>query len=97
LWINGQIKDELDVFAKEATLTKAKQINKLASCFWRSELGSFICSLLKMFLLVFFDLSLSQVHHDPVRAISIGQKVEDLLANPENKEWLLVSAELYGG
>jgi alanyl-tRNA synthetase len=50
-----------------------------------------------MFLLVFFNLSLSQVHHDPVRAISIGQKVEDLLANPENKEWLLVSAELYGG
>jgi hypothetical protein len=43
------------------------------------------------------SLSLSQVHHDPVRAISIGQKVEDLLANPENKEWLLVSAELYEG
>jgi alanyl-tRNA synthetase len=47
---------------------------------------------------LFSSISLSlRSHHDPVRAISIGQKVEDLLANPENKEWLLVSAELYGG
>jgi alanyl-tRNA synthetase len=31
--VNGQIKDELDVFAKEATLTEAKHINNLQAVF----------------------------------------------------------------
>ncbi|KAE8808936.1 Alanyl-tRNA synthetase, mitochondrial [Hordeum vulgare] len=34
---------------------------------------------------------------DLVRVVSIGGKVEDLLANPESKEWLSISTELCGG
>ncbi|KAE8780576.1 hypothetical protein D1007_46268 [Hordeum vulgare] len=33
---------------------------------------------------------------DLVRVVSIGSKVEDLLANPESKEWLSISTELCG-
>ncbi|KAI4994378.1 hypothetical protein ZWY2020_029426, partial [Hordeum vulgare] len=33
---------------------------------------------------------------DLVRVVSIGRKVEDLLANPESKEWLSISTELCG-
>lgn len=32
-----------------------------------------------------------------MRVVSIGRKVDDLLADPENEEWLSVSAELCGG
>ncbi|KAJ9678379.1 hypothetical protein PVL29_020528 [Vitis rotundifolia] len=38
-----------------------------------------------------------EVYPDPVRVLTIGQKVEDLLADPDNEEWLSVSAELCGG
>ncbi|XP_044964539.1 alanine--tRNA ligase-like [Hordeum vulgare subsp. vulgare] len=34
---------------------------------------------------------------DLVRVVSIGRKVEDLLANPQSKEWLSISTELCGG
>ncbi|KAL6982568.1 alanine--tRNA ligase [Sarracenia purpurea var. burkii] len=37
-----------------------------------------------------------EVYPDPVRVVSIGREVEDLLANPENEEWLSISAELWG-
>ncbi|KAM3705712.1 hypothetical protein ACJW31_03G100300 [Castanea mollissima] len=70
--VNEQIKAELDVFAKEATLAEAKRINGLRAVF-------------------------GEVYPDPVRVVAIGQKVEDLLANPENDEWLSISAELCGG
>ncbi|XP_073314495.1 alanine--tRNA ligase-like [Primulina huaijiensis] len=38
-----------------------------------------------------------EVYPDPVRVVSIGKKVEDLLANPDNEDWLSISAELCGG
>ncbi|KAH6815377.1 Alanyl-tRNA synthetase [Perilla frutescens var. frutescens] len=38
-----------------------------------------------------------EVYPDPVRVVSVGRKVDDLLANPESEEWLSISAELCGG
>ncbi|KAK2664774.1 hypothetical protein Ddye_003348 [Dipteronia dyeriana] len=70
--VNEQIKAELDVFAKEATLADAKRINGLRAVF-------------------------GEVYPDPVRVVSIGRKVEDLLSDPENQEWSSISAELCGG
>ena len=70
--VTEQIKAELDVFAKEATLTDAKGIKGLRAVF-------------------------GEVYPDPVRVVSIGQKVEDLLADPENDKWSSISAELCGG
>ncbi|WCJ40033.1 Alanine--tRNA ligase [Euphorbia peplus] len=70
--VNNQIKAELEVYAKEATLSEAKQINGLRAVF-------------------------GEVYPDPVRVVSIGQKVEELLADPDNKDWLSISAELCGG
>jgi hypothetical protein len=40
---------------------------------------------------------LLQIYPDPVRVVSVGCKVEDLLANPESEEWLSISTELCGG
>ncbi|BAT91088.1 hypothetical protein VIGAN_06239400 [Vigna angularis var. angularis] len=70
--VNEQIKAELDVSAKEATLADAKRINGLRAVF-------------------------GEVYPDPVRVVSIGQKVEDLLADPDNEKWLSISSELCGG
>ncbi|OAY52220.1 alanine--tRNA ligase [Manihot esculenta] len=70
--VNDQIKAELEVSAKEATLSEAKRINGLRAVF-------------------------GEVYPDPVRVVAIGRKVEDLLADPENNEWLSISAELCGG
>lgn len=41
--------------------------------------------------------SLLQIYPDPVRIVSIGKKVEDLLENPDKEDWLEYSAELCGG
>ncbi|MBA0613958.1 hypothetical protein Godav_014308, partial [Gossypium davidsonii] len=38
-----------------------------------------------------------EVYPDPVRVVAVGKKVEDLLADPENKEWSSISSELCGG
>ncbi|PPD67625.1 hypothetical protein GOBAR_DD35495 [Gossypium barbadense] len=58
--VNEQIKAELDVYSKEATLAEAKRINGLRAVF-------------------------GEVYPDPVRVVAIGRKVEELLANPENR------------
>ncbi|XP_010273668.1 PREDICTED: alanine--tRNA ligase [Nelumbo nucifera] len=70
--VNKQIRDELNVFAKEVNLADAKRIAGLRAVF-------------------------GEVYPDPVRVVAIGGKVEDLLANPDNKEWLSISTELCGG
>ncbi|GAB4832081.1 hypothetical protein Ancab_006101 [Ancistrocladus abbreviatus] len=70
--VNDQIKAELDVYAKEVTLSDAKRINGLRAVF-------------------------GEIYPDPVRVVSIGKKVDNLLADPDNAEWLSYSAELYGG
>ncbi|KMT06835.1 hypothetical protein BVRB_7g159900 [Beta vulgaris subsp. vulgaris] len=38
-----------------------------------------------------------EIYPDPVRIVSIGKKVEDLLENPDKEDWLEYSAELCGG
>ncbi|URD94289.1 DHHA1 domain [Musa troglodytarum] len=70
--VNQQIKDELNVYASEATLAAAKQIVGLRAVF-------------------------GEIYPDPVRVVSIGHKVEDLLQDPDNNEWLSISTELCGG
>eukprot|EP00262_Sarcandra_glabra_P004427 TRINITY_DN1544_c0_g3_i1.p1 TRINITY_DN1544_c0_g3~~TRINITY_DN1544_c0_g3_i1.p1 ORF type:complete len:1000 (+),score=224.20 TRINITY_DN1544_c0_g3_i1:2-3001(+) len=70
--VNKQIKDELNVFASEASLADAKRIVGLRAVF-------------------------GEVYPDPVRVVSIGRKVEDLLSSPDNTEWLSISTELCGG
>ncbi|PIA45927.1 hypothetical protein AQUCO_01600281v1 [Aquilegia coerulea] len=72
LIVTKQIEDELDVFAREATLTDAKSIVGLRAVF-------------------------GEVYPDPVRVVAIGRKVEELLADPNNNEWLSISTELCGG
>uniref|UniRef100_A0A1D1Y3G5 Alanine--tRNA ligase n=1 Tax=Anthurium amnicola TaxID=1678845 RepID=A0A1D1Y3G5_9ARAE len=70
--VNQQIKEELDVFSSEATLTAAKSVVGLRAVF-------------------------GEVYPDPVRVVSIGRRVEELLLDPNNKEWLSISTELCGG
>jgi len=38
-----------------------------------------------------------EVYPDPVRVVSVGRPVEDLLANPEHADWLSLSIEFCGG
>eukprot|EP00268_Persea_americana_P036897 TRINITY_DN3643_c0_g1_i1.p1 TRINITY_DN3643_c0_g1~~TRINITY_DN3643_c0_g1_i1.p1 ORF type:complete len:1003 (+),score=232.52 TRINITY_DN3643_c0_g1_i1:69-3077(+) len=70
--VNQQIKDELDVYGREANLVDAKRIVGLRAVF-------------------------GEVYPDPVRVVSVGRKVEDLLSDPDNKDWLSISTELCGG
>lgn len=70
--VNKQIKDELEVYAKEASLMESKRIMGLRAVF-------------------------GEVYPDPVRLVSIGRPVEDLLVDPENPEWASFSTEFCGG
>ncbi|KAL6001807.1 hypothetical protein ACLOJK_041785 [Asimina triloba] len=38
-----------------------------------------------------------EVYPDPVRVVSIGRNVKEILTDPENKQWLSISTELCGG
>ncbi|XP_074591798.1 alanine--tRNA ligase-like isoform X1 [Curcuma longa] len=70
--VNQQIKDELEVYASEASLAAAKHINGLRAVF-------------------------GEIYPDPVRVVSIGRKVDDMLQDPDNQEWLSISTEFCGG
>ncbi|CAO2824072.1 unnamed protein product [Amaranthus hypochondriacus] len=70
--VNEQIKAELNVYSKEATLADAQRVNGLRAVF-------------------------GEIYPDPVRIVSIGKKVEDLLAYPDKEEWSQYSTELCGG
>ncbi|GLJ12932.1 hypothetical protein SUGI_0200930 [Cryptomeria japonica] len=70
--VNQQIQDELDVYAKEASLMEAKRILGLRAVF-------------------------GEVYPDPVRVVSIGRRVEDLLVDPDNPQWAAFSTEFCGG
>ncbi|KAJ7564423.1 hypothetical protein O6H91_02G016900 [Diphasiastrum complanatum] len=67
-----QIKDEVPVYAKEASLVEAKRIMGLRAVF-------------------------GEVYPDPVRVVTVGRPVEDLLADPENPQWASISTEFCGG
>jgi hypothetical protein len=41
--------------------------------------------------------SILQTYPDPVRVVTIGRPVEDLLADPENQAWNGLSTEFCGG
>ena len=51
------------------------------------------------FLKMYYKISLchGQVYPDPVRVVSVGQPVDDLLQDPENPNWASVSTEFCGG
>ncbi|KAI7995424.1 Alanine--tRNA ligase [Camellia lanceoleosa] len=94
--VNEQIKAELDVFSKEATLTNAKHINGLR-CVWRMKYRYILFTFHLPFPFPFPNPSSNPPTKHNIRVVSIGQKVEDLLADPENDEWLSISAKLCGG
>ncbi|KAH9543369.1 hypothetical protein CY35_13G061100 [Sphagnum magellanicum] len=70
--VSQQIRDELPVYAKEASLAEAKRIMGLRAVF-------------------------GEVYPDPVRVVSVGRPVEELLSDPENPKWAFLSTEFCGG
>jgi len=70
--VNKQIVDNLQVYAKEATLQQARAINGLRAVF-------------------------GETYPDPVRVVSVGVPVDDLLSNPDDPRWRGGSVEFCGG
>jgi alanyl-tRNA synthetase len=67
-----RVAQDLPVYAEQASLVSAKQINTLRAVF-------------------------GEVYPDPVRVVSIGAPVADLLAEPQNEKWMSYSVEFCGG
>jgi len=70
--VNKQIADNLQVYAREATLQQARAINGLRAVF-------------------------GETYPDPVRVVSVGVPVDDLLSNPDDPRWRGGSVEFCGG
>ncbi|CCE82501.1 Piso0_002228 [Millerozyma farinosa CBS 7064] len=69
---NHYIKEDKKVFAKDVSLSEARNINGLRAVF-------------------------GETYPDPVRVVSIGVPVEDLLKDPSNSQWHKYSIEFCGG
>lgn len=69
---NNYIKEDKKVYAKDVTLSEARNINGLRAVF-------------------------GETYPDPVRVVSIGVPVEDLLKEPSNSQWHKYSIEFCGG
>ncbi len=70
--VNGQIKQDLTVYAEAAPLHLAKGISGLRAVF-------------------------GEAYPDPVRVVSIGEPVQELLDNPTSEAWNELSVEFCGG
>ena len=70
--VEGLIGSDLEVFAQEVAIERARRIRGLRAVF-------------------------GERYPDPVRVVSIGRRVGELLADPERAEWMNNSIEFCGG
>jgi alanyl-tRNA synthetase len=108
--VNQLIAKDLQVFQKEAPLDEARKIRGLRAVF--GEVRAFLryiriclslhpaCSLsVRTVNSIYCEciLTLPQAYANPVRVVSVGARVEDLLAQPDTEEWLQYPIEFCGG